>query len=136
MAKMSAKNEEINMARMNAKLENKMAKVNAKHEEGKMVTEPRASHKLHSRSQRGKVERKEVKLPHLRKQKDKGTSHQWKDKTPRNNGNKLSNTYRGDERKIRGPPQMAKKEFEKGDEILLLSCYYPQLKDHTVVEDI
>ena len=110
MAKMSAKNEE-----------SKMAKVNAKNGEGKMAAELLARHKLHSRSQRGNVERKEVKLPHLRKQKDKGTSHQRKDKTPKNNGNKFSNTYREDKRKIRGPPQMAKKEFEKGDEVLLPS---------------
>ena len=64
MAKMSAKNEEGKMARMNDK------------HEDKMVAVPRGRHKLHSRSQSEKVESKEVKLPHLRKQKDKGTS-QW-----------------------------------------------------------
>ena len=32
---------------------------------------------------------------------------------------------------MRGPSQMAKKEFEKGDEV-----YYPQIKGHTVVVDI
>ena len=121
MAKMSAKNEETKMARMNAKHGNKMAKVNTKNGEGKMAAEPHVQHQLHSRSQRGKVERKEVKLPHLRKQKDKGTSLQRKDETPKNNGNEFPNTYLEDKRKIRGPPQMAKKEFEKGDEVLLLS---------------
>ena len=110
MAKMSAKNEE-----------SKMAKVNAKNGEGKMAAEPRARAKLHSRSQRGKVESKEVKLPHLRKQKDKGTGLQRKDESPKNNGSKFSKTYREDKRRIRGPPQMAKKKFEKGDEVLLLS---------------
>ena len=144
MAKMSAKNEETKMARMNAKHGNKMVKVNTKNRENKMskmsakneerkmarmntkhedkmAAEPRARHQLHSHSQREKVERKEVKLPHLRKQKDKGTSHQRKDESPTNNGNKFSNTYQEDKRKIRGPPQMAKKEFAKGDEVLLLS---------------
>ena len=81
---MSAKNEE-----------SKMANVNAKNGEGKMAVEPRARHKLHSRSQRGKVERKEVKLPHLREPKDKGTGHQRKDESPKNNGNKFPNTCRG-----------------------------------------
>ena len=75
MAKISAKNEETKMARMNAKRGNKMAKVNSKNGEGKMVAEPRARHQLNSRSQRGKVERKEAKLPHQRKPKDKGTGH-------------------------------------------------------------
>ena len=108
MAKMSAKNKE-----------NKMAKVNAKHEKGKMATEPRARYKLHTRSQSRKVEGKELKLPHIRKQRDKGTGRQRKDESP--NGNKFTNTYREDKRKIRGLPQMAKKEFEKGKEVLLLS---------------
>ena len=120
-AKMSAKNEESKMARMNAKHGNKMAKVNTKSGEDKMAAEPRAKHKLHGRSQSKKVESKEVKLPHLRKQKDKGTSHQRKDGTPKNNGSKFPNTYREDKRKKRGPSQMAKKEFEKGNEVLLLS---------------
>ena len=62
-----------------------------------------------------------MKLPHLNKQKYKGTSHQGKDKTPKNNGNKFPNTYREDKRKMRGPSHMAKKEFKKGDEVLLLS---------------
>ena len=75
MAKMSAKNEETKMVRMNAK-----------NGEDKMAAEPRARHKLHSRSQNRKVESKEVKLPHLRKQRDKRTSHQRKDETPKNNG--------------------------------------------------
>ena len=111
MAKMNAKNEE-----------SKMAKMNAKNGEDKMAAEPRARYILRCRSQRGMVERKEVKFPHLRKQKDKGTSHQRKEKTRKNNGNKFSNTYREDKKTIRGHPQMAKKkEFEKGDEVLLLS---------------
>ena len=110
------------MAKMSAKIEeSKMAKMNAKNGEDKMVAEPPARYNLRRHSQRGKVERKEVKPPHLRKQRDKGTSHQRKDKTPRNNGNEFSNTYQKDKKTIRGPPQMAKKEFEKGDEILLLS---------------
>ena len=109
LAKMSAKNEERKMARMNAEHEDKMA------------AGPRGRHKLHSRSQSEKVERKEVNLPHLNKQKDKGTSHQGKDKTPKNNGNKFPETHREDKRKMRGPSQMAKKEFKKGDEVLLLS---------------
>ena len=68
-----------------------------------------------------------MKLPHLRKQKDKGTSSQRKDETPKNNGNKFSNTYREDKRKMRGPSQMAVKEFAKGNEVLLLS---PNRKPH------
>ena len=93
MAKMSAKNEETKMAKMSTKNEeSKMAKVYAKNGEGKMAVEPRARHKLHSRSQRGKVERKEVKLLHLRKQKDKGTGLQRKDESPKDNGNKFPNT--------------------------------------------
>ena len=109
MAKMSAKNEERKMARMNAK------------HEGNMAAEPRARYKRHSRSQSEKVEGKKVKLPHLKKPKDKGTGHERRDETPKNNRNKFSNTYREDKRKIRGPPHMAKKEFKKGDEVLLLS---------------
>ena len=62
MAKMSGKNEETKMARMNAKHGNKMAKVNAKNgeskmakmnaknREDKMAAEPRARYKLHRRS--------------------------------------------------------------------------------------
>ena len=110
MAKMSAKNEETKMARMNAK-----------HEEGKMAAEPCARYKRHSRSQSEKVESKGVKLPYLRKQRDKGTSHKRKAETPKNYWNKFSKTYREDKRKIRGPPQMAKKELEKGGKVLLLS---------------
>ena len=87
MAKMSAKNDE-----------SKMAKVNAKHEE----TRWRQSH------MRGinyivarRVRRSEgVKLPHLKKPRDKGPGLQRKDESPKNNGNKFSNTYREDKRKI------------------------------------
>ena len=156
MAKMSAKNEETKMARMNAKHGKKMARMNAKHgkkmakmnakngesklakmsakneekkmvrmnakQEDKMAAEPCGRHKQHSHSQSEKVERKEVKLPHFNKQKDKRTSHQGKDETPKNNGNKFPETYREDKRKMREPSQVAKKEeFEKGDEVLLLS---------------
>ena len=121
MAKMNAKNGESKLAKMSAKNEErKMARMNAKHEDN-MAAEPRARYKRHCRSQSEKVERKEVKLPHLNKQKDKGTSHQGKDKTPKNNGNKFPDTYREDKRKMRGPSHMAKKEFKKGDEVLLLS---------------
>ena len=122
MAKMNAKNGEGKLAKMSAKnKERKMARMNAKQED-KMAAEPRGRHKLHSRSQIEKVERKEVNLPHLNKQKDKGTSHQGKDKTQKNNGNKFPETYREDKRKMRGPSKVAKKEeFEKGDEVLLLS---------------
>ena len=144
MANISAKNEEGKMARMNAKHGKKMAKMNAKNGESKlgkmsakneerkmvrmntkqedrMAAEPRAKHKRHSRSQSEKVEGKEVKLPHLNKQKDKGTSHQGKNETPKNNGTKFPETYREDKRKMRGPSQRAQEEFEKGDEVLLLS---------------
>ena len=72
---MSAKNEERKMARMNAK------------HEDKMVAEPRARYKRHSRSQSEKGEGKEVKLPHLNKQKDKGAGHERRDETPKKNGN-------------------------------------------------
>ena len=109
MAKMSAKNEEKKMARMNAKQEDKMA------------AEPRGRRKRHGRSQREKVERKEVNLPPLNKQEDKRTSRQKKDEGPTNIRNKFPNTYRRDKRKIRGPSHRAKEEFEKGDEVLLLS---------------
>ena len=110
MAKMSAKNEE-----------SKMAKMNAKNGEGKMASEPHVRYKQHSCSQSEKVESKGAKLPHLRKQRDKGTSLQRKDETPKNNGNKFPNTYREDKRKMREPSQMAKEEFKKGDKVLLLS---------------
>ena len=89
-----------------------------------MKTRWRQSHvrdKLRSRSQRGKVESKEVKRPHLKKPKDKGTGHERRDETPKNNGNKFSHTYREDKRKMREPSQMAKEEFKKGDEVLLQS---------------
>ena len=110
MAKISAINEERKMARMNAKQEDKMA------------AEPRGRHKRYCRSQSEKVERKEVNLPHLSKQKEKRTSRQKKDEGPTNIRNKFPNTYREDKRKIRGPSQVAKKEeFKKGDEVLLLS---------------
>ena len=99
MAKVSARNEE-----------NKMARMNAKNGEDKMAAEPRAKYTLHSRSQSEKVESKRVKLPHLRKQKDNGTSHQRRDETPKNNGNKFPNTYREDKRKIREPSQMVKRK--------------------------
>ena len=122
MAKMNAKNGESELAKMSAKNEKKnMARMNAKHED-KMAAEPRGRHKRHSRSQSEKVERKEVNLPHLSKQKEKRTSRQKKDEGPTNIRNKFPNTYREDKRKIRGPSQMAKKEeFKKGDEVLLLS---------------
>ena len=111
MTKMSAKNEE-----------NKMARMNAKNGEDKMAAEPCASNKLHSHSQNSNGESKEVKRPHLKKLKDKGTGLQRKDESPKNNGNKFPNTYREDKRKIRGPPQMSKKkEFEMGERVLLLS---------------
>ena len=106
---MSAKNEEKKMVRMNAKQEDKMA------------AELRGRRKRHGRSQREKVERKEVNLPPLNKQEDKRTSRQRKDEGPTNNGDKFPNTYREDKRKIRGPSHRAKKEFKKGDEVLLLS---------------
>ena len=133
MAKISAINEDGKMARMNAKHGKKLAKMSAKNEEKKMVrmnakqedkmaAEPRGRHKRHSRSQSEKVERKEVNLPHLNKRKEKRTSRQRKDEGPSNIRNKFPNTYREDKRKIRGPSQVAKKEeFEKGDEVLLLS---------------
>ena len=110
-AKMSAKNEG-----------NKTAKGSAENGEGKMSAEPRARYKRHSRSQSEKVERKEVNLPPLNKQEDKRTSRQRKDEGPTNNGDKFPNTYREDKRKIRGPSHRAKKEFKKGDEVLLLSA--------------
>ena len=100
---------------------NKTAKGSAENGEGKMAAEPRARYKRHSRSQSEKVERKEVNLPPLNKQEDKRTSCQRKDEGPTNNGDKLINTYREDKRKIRGPSHRAKKEFKKGDEVLLLS---------------
>ena len=145
MAKISAINEETKMARMNAKHGQKMAKMNAKNGESKlakisakneekkmarmnaqhgdkMAAEPRGRHKRYCRSQSEKVERKEVNLPHLSKQKEKRTSRQKKDEGPTNIRNKFPNTYREDKRKIRGPSQVAKKEeFKKGDEVLLLS---------------
>ena len=100
MAKMNAKNGESKLAKMSAKNEErKMARMNAKHEDN-MVAEPRARYKRYSRSQSEKVERKEVKLPHLRKQKDKGTSLRRNDESPTNNGNKFSNTYREDKRTL------------------------------------
>ena len=134
MAKISAINEERRMARMNSKHgkkmakmnakngERKMAKMSAKNEEDKMAAEPRGRHKRHCRSQSEKVERKEVNLPQLNKQKEKRTSRQRKNEGPTNIRNKFPNTYREDKRKIRGPSQVAKKEeFKKGDEVLLLS---------------
>ena len=96
--------------------------MNAKHGD-KMAAEPRGRHKRHSRSQSEKVERKEVNLPYLNKQKDKRTSRQRKNEGPTNNGNKFPETYREDKRKRREPSQVAKKkEFKKGDEVLLLSA--------------
>ena len=132
MAKISAINEERKMARMNSKHGKKLAKMSAKNEErkmartnaqhgDKMAAEPRARYKRHSRSQSEKVERKEVNLPPLNKQEDKRTSRQKKDEGPTNIRNKFPNTYREDKRKIRGPSHRAKKEFKKGDEVLLLS---------------
>ena len=133
MAKISVINEERKMARMNSKHGKKLAKMSAKNEErkmartnaqhgDKMAAEPRGRHKRHGRSQREKVERKEVNLPPLNKQEDKRTSRQKKDEGPTNIRNKFPNTYRENKRKIRGPSQVAKKEeFKKGDEVLLLS---------------
>ena len=122
MAKMNAKNGESKLAKMSAKKEEKkMARMNAKHGD-KMAAELRGRHKRHSRSQSEKVERKEVNLPPLNKQEDKRTSRQRKDEGPTNNGDKFPNTYREDKRKIRGPSHRAKKEFKKGDEVLLLSA--------------
>ena len=110
MAKISAINEE-----------RKMARTNAQHGD-KMAAEPRARYKRHSRSQSERVERKEANLPPLNKQEDKRTSRQKKDEGPTSIRSKFPNTYREDKRKIRGPSQVAKKEeFEKGDEVLLLS---------------
>ena len=122
MAKMNAKNGESKLAKMSAKNEEKkMARMNAKHGD-KMAAESRGQHKRHSRSQSEKVERKEVNLPHLNKQKEKRTSRQRKDESPTNNGNKFPETYREDKRKMRKTSQVAKKkEFKKGDEVLLLS---------------
>ena len=121
MAKMNAKNGESKLAKMSAKNEEKkMARMNAKHED-KMAAKPRVRHKRHSRSQSEKVKRKEVNLPHLNKQKKKRTSRQRKDESPTNNRNGFSNTYREDKRKIRESPHVARGEFEKGDEVLLLS---------------
>ena len=112
--KMNAKNGESKLAKMSAK--------NGENGEGKMAAKPRARYTRHSRSQSEKVERKEVNLPHLNKQKEKRTSRQRKDEGPTNDRNKFPNTYREDKRRIRGPPHMAKEEFEKGDEVLLLSA--------------
>ena len=100
---MNAKNEETKMARTNAKHGNKMAKVNAKNGEDKMAAEPRARYNLRSRSQNRNVESKEVKLPHLKKPRDKGAGSQRKDETPKNNGNKFPNTYREYKRNKRTP---------------------------------
>ena len=131
MAKVNTKNGGSKMAKMSAKNEErKMARMNAKHKD-KMAVEPRARRNLRSRSQRGKVESKKVKRPHLKKPKDKGTGHERRDETQKNNGNGFSNTYREDKRKMREPSQMAKEEFEKGDKVLILSS-----KGHTVVKDI
>ena len=121
-ARMNAKHGK-KMAKMNAKNgESKLAKMSAKNGEGKMAVEPRARYTRHSHSQSEKVERKEVNLPHLNKQKEKRTSRQRKDESPTNNGNGFSNTYREDKRKIRESPYVAREEFEKGDEVLLLSA--------------
>ena len=91
----------------------------------KMETRWRLSHvggTNDSRSQSEKVERKEVNLPHLNKQKEKRTSRQRKDEGPTNDRNKFPNIYREDKRKIRESPHVAREEFEKGDEVLLLSA--------------
>ena len=83
MAKMNAKNGESKLAKMSTmNEERKMARMNTKREDN-MAAEPRAKYKRHIRSQSGKVEGKEVKLPHLNKQKDKRTSLRRRDKTPR-----------------------------------------------------
>ena len=130
---MNAKNGENKLAKMGSKNEEgKMARMNAK-QEAKMAAEPRARYKRRSRSQSEKVVRKEVKIPNLNEQNDKRTSRQRKDEGPTNNGNKFPDTYREDKRKMRGPSQVAKKEELKR---VTKSCYYPQIKDHTVVDDI
>ena len=65
MAKRNAKNGESKLAKMSAKNEEKkMARMNAKHGD-KMAAEPRGRRKRHGRSQREKVENKEVNLPLL-----------------------------------------------------------------------
>ena len=77
------------------------AKMSAKNEEDKVAAKPQVRYNLRSRSQSGKVERKEVKLPHLGKPRDELISHQRKDENlkklynqiGRNNGNKFSNIY-------------------------------------------
>ena len=56
MVKMNAKYEESKLAKMSAKNEEKkMARMNAKHGD-KMAAEPRGRHKRHNRSQSEKVE--------------------------------------------------------------------------------
>ena len=55
-----------------------------------------------------------MKLPHLRKPKDRGTGHQRKDESPKNNGNKFPNIYLEDKRTVRGPLQMPKRKSLKG----------------------
>ena len=59
----------------------KMAKMSTKDEEDKTAAEPRARYNLCSRSQSGKVERKEVKIPHLKKPRDELIGHQRKDES-------------------------------------------------------
>ena len=102
----------------------RMVKMSAKNEEDKMATEPRARYHLRSPSQSGKVERKEMKMPHHE------TDHQRKDENlekrydqiRKNDGNKFPNTYLEDKRTVRGPLQMAKKrQFKMCEEVLLLS---------------
>ena len=104
---------------------NRMAKMSAINEEDKMAAEPRARYNLHSHSQNGKVERKEVKLPQLGKPKNKLISLQEKDENlkkrydqiRKNNTYKFPNTYLEDKRKVRGRLQMTKKkrEFKRGE---------------------
>ena len=110
----------------------KMAKMSAKNEEKKWrewtpnrKTRWRLSHvggtnDIVARKVRRWKEKKWTFHP-LNKQEDKRTSRQRKDEGPTNNGDKFPNTYREDKRKIRGPSHRAKKEFKKGDEVLLLS---------------
>ena len=54
----------------------RMVKISTKNEEDKMTAELRAKYNLHSCSQSGEVERKEVKLPYLGKLKNKLIRHQ------------------------------------------------------------
>ena len=97
-----------------------------------MAAEPRARYNLRSRSQSGKVESKEVKLPHLRKPKDKLIGHQGKDESPKNNGNKFPNTYLEDKRTVRVSLKWRRRKSLKGGK---RSYYYPHIEVPTLMED-